>query len=183
VLMSMLDLMDDPKVPVLSSSNLLMMPAMPFNSSTVTTGKDALLKFVRIDLRDLLQALAAVEVLVAAAGLEEALAVEEASGAVGVSVVVALAVDVVVTVVAADMELVLEVVLIPVLEELLLPHQTPLPILLLLEPTEARSSMSAMYVLCIGEKLIVTYMLTCSLASMVYKQRGSSRAIYHHWQS
>jgi hypothetical protein len=121
-----------------------MMLVMPFNNSTATIGKDALLKFVRIDLQDLLQALEAVEALVAVAGLEEALAPEVASVDVEV-LAVALAVDVVATAVAAAvMELVLEVLLIPVLEELLLPRRTRLPISLQQEPTEAKSSMSAM---------------------------------------
>jgi hypothetical protein len=140
--MSMLDPTGDPRALVLSFLNLLMMPVTLFSNSMVTIGKDALLKSVKIDLLDLLQALeGVVEALVVAVDLEEASVPEAAGLADVVGLEVVSAVD------AVDLGVVMAlvvVVLILVPEELLLPHQTPLPISLLQEPKEARSSMFAM---------------------------------------
>lgn len=136
--MSTLDPTVVPRALVLLLSSLLTMLVTPFNNSTVMIGKVVLLRFVKIvslaldpDLADAV-ASADVEALeVALADVEDLEVVAD----------LAVALEVVEALVAADSEVELH---LASMLELLLDHPIPSPTMLLLVPTEARSSMSAM---------------------------------------
>jgi hypothetical protein len=119
-----------------------MMLVTLFNNSMDTTGRVAPLRSVRIVSLDLLQAdLEVVEALVDEADLVEALEVEEAL-LDGVDLEVVSVEGEAAMAVVPVMEVVLVVSMVAV--QHLLPHQTPLPILLRQGPKEARLSMFAM---------------------------------------
>ena len=146
VLMSTLDPMVAPRDLVSSFSSPLMMLVTPSNNSMVTIGKDAHLKFARTVSLALLQEVSeVVEASVPVVDLAEDLEAEEALVHV-VDLVVDLAEDVVVVTEVVHQVVVMEEVPVDsmlVVEVPLQPRQTPSPTSLLLEPIEARSSMSA----------------------------------------